>query len=91
MLKGCGGCWSALFSKGCCSSSVSFLSDLTPEDVPGVSSSTSLTFSSMLLLGLEHTEVFVLCDPWALGESIPESLGLSSFRALNGHFDSVGD
>ena len=29
--------------------------------------------------------MFVLWEPCAFGESIPESLGLSNFRALNGH------
>ncbi len=42
----------------------------------------------MLDRGLEHTLVFVLWDPWALGESMPESLGESSLRALYGHLDS---
>lgn len=50
--------------------------------------STSFTLSSMLDLGLEQRLVFVLWDPWALGLSIPLSEGESSFRALNGHFDS---
>ena len=42
----------------------------------------------MLERGLEHTLVFVLWDPWwAFGESMPESLGESSFRALYGHLE----
>jgi hypothetical protein len=43
--------------------------------------------SSRLDLGLEQTLVFVLCEPCALGESIPESLGESNFRVLNGNVE----
>ena len=65
------------------------ISGLAAAVAAGVSSSTSFTLSSILDLGLEQTDVFVLWDPCAFGESIPESLGESSFRALKGHFDSV--
>ena len=63
------------------------------DDAPAAefSSSTSFTLSSMLDLGLEQTEVFVLWDPCALGESIPLSLGLSSLRDLNGHLADAGE
>ena len=77
MLKGWGGCCRARLSSGCCSSRDSCLSSSPP------------WASSILERGLEHTLVFVLCEPCAFGESIPESLGESSFLVLNGHFCSL--
>ena len=94
MLKGWGGCWRALFSSGCCSSRVPGPAGATAGAgaeagaTSGPSGSTSLTLSSRLERGLEQRLVFVLCDPWAFGLSIPLSEGESSFRALNGHLDS---
>jgi len=54
------------------------------DDVIGLEGATDVTAllssSNEFERGLEQTLVFVLCDPWARGESMPESLGESNLR-----------